>query len=125
MVRLRLYIAGQTPPELTALSTVQKLRESMPDVVELEIVDVLEDPAAAEEARVLTTPTLDRVEPWPTRRIIGDLGDLDRITETLELRVDDEGGGISVTDEGWVSVTGETDVASRPTVSLDPHELPD
>lgn len=125
MVRLRLYIAGQTPPELTALSTVQKLRESMPGVVEVEIVDVLEDPATAEEARVLTTPTLDRVEPWPTRRIIGDLGDLDRITETFELEVDNDGGRISVTDRGWVSVTGDTDIASHPTVGLDPDELPD
>lgn len=124
MVRLRLFIAGQTPPELAALSTVEKLRASMPGVVEVEIVDVLEDPATAEEARVLTTPTLDRVEPWPTRRIIGDLGDLDRITETFGLGVDNDRHGISVTDRGWVSVTEDADIASQPTVGLEPGEPP-
>lgn len=90
MVRLRLFIAGQTRPSQAALSTVQKLRESMHGVVEVEVVDVLEDPATAEEARILTTPTLDRVEPWPTRRIIGDLGDIDMITDTFELRFDQD-----------------------------------
>ena len=45
---------------------------------DVEIVDVLEDPAAAEEDKILATPTLVRKLPEPVRKIIGDLSDLTR-----------------------------------------------
>lgn len=127
MVRLRLYIAGHSGPSQAALSTVERLQDSATTAVEVEIVDVLEHPDRAEQARVLATPTLDRVEPWPTRRIIGDLGDLRSITETFGLELG--GGAVSVPEEGTeVSVSsgarasGGVDLAVQPTVAFDPSE---
>ena len=51
----------------------------------LEIIDVLEQPARAEEAKVLATPTLIKLLPPPLRRIIGDLSDKDRLLVGLDV----------------------------------------
>ncbi|TCZ67058.1 circadian clock KaiB family protein [Flaviaesturariibacter aridisoli] len=37
----------------------------------IEIIDILREPARAEEYRVLATPTISRVSPAPERRTIG------------------------------------------------------
>ena len=52
---------------------------------ELVVVDVLEDPESAETGRVLTTPTLVREQPAPARRITGDLSDLARVADALDI----------------------------------------
>jgi circadian clock protein KaiB len=47
--------------------------EALEGRYELEIIDVLTDPDRAEQARILTTPTVIRVHPPPARRVTGDL----------------------------------------------------
>lgn len=54
----------------------------------LEIIDVLEHPQAAEDARILATPTLIKQLPPPLRRVIGDLSDKDKVLLGLEVRRD-------------------------------------
>jgi circadian clock protein KaiB len=49
------------------------------------IVDVLEQPGLAEEHKIIATPTLIKSSPWPVRRIIGDLSDLDEVALRLGL----------------------------------------
>ena len=44
---------------------------------DLEVVDVLEDPARAESDRVMSTPMLVRWRPGPVQRLIGDVTDAD------------------------------------------------
>ena len=59
-----------------ALENIRALREQeLAGLYELEIIDVLEHPEAAEEARIVVTPTLIRVRPEPVRRLVGDLSD--------------------------------------------------
>jgi circadian clock protein KaiB len=53
--------------------------------VKLEIIDVLEDPEKAEQAKILATPTLIRESPGPHRRLVGDLGETERIIQLLGL----------------------------------------
>ena len=83
---LRLYLVGGTPPSERALAAVPALREALGDGVELDVVDLREQPAVAEEERILATPLLVRVSPPPVRRIVGDLSDADRVVWTLGLR---------------------------------------
>ena len=52
---------------------------------QLEIVDVLDDPAQAERDRVLATPMLVRLEPPPLVRLIGGLWSTEFVMEALQL----------------------------------------
>ena len=46
---------------------------------------MLEDPSAAEEDRILATPTLVRKLPEPVRKIIGDLSDREKVYIGLDV----------------------------------------
>ncbi|MDX1658914.1 MAG: circadian clock KaiB family protein [Nitriliruptorales bacterium] len=94
-IRLRLYITGDGPLTVSARSSVDAIRDRVGGDCEIEIVDVLEDPDTAEREQVLATPTLERLDPPPRLRVVGDLTDLDRALDGLGLRVwrDDENHG--------------------------------
>jgi circadian clock protein KaiB len=47
---------------------------------------VLEQPQAAEDDRILATPTLIKQLPLPLRRVIGDLSDKEKVLFGLEVR---------------------------------------
>lgn len=82
---LRLYVCGQTTNSLSAIRNLSRLLEHhFPHRYRLEIVDVLRHPSLAEQEHVLVTPTLIRVQPLPPRRIIGDLGDRERVMAGLD-----------------------------------------
>ena len=84
--RLVLYVAGPTPRSESARAALRWIAEGgVRERVEHSVVDVVEHPERAEEARILTTPTLVREEPLPTRRVVGDLGDVERVVEALGL----------------------------------------
>lgn len=51
----------------------------------LEVVDVLQDPQRAEDARILATPTLVREWPLPVRILVGDLSNFDRVRALFNL----------------------------------------
>ena len=51
----------------------------------LQVIDVRENPQLAEEDKILATPTLTRVLPPPTRKIVGDLSDRERVLIGLDL----------------------------------------
>ncbi len=83
---LRLYVVRGTQLSDRAIGTLQRLEsEYLNDDATVEIVDVREDPEAAEQAGVLATPLLVRVAPEPTRRIVGDLSDTERVRWSLGL----------------------------------------
>lgn len=85
-VVLQLFVTGQTPRSLRALANLRRICDArLPGRYELRVVDVLERPQVAEEARVLATPTLIRLSPQPSRRVIGDLSDERRVVDGLEL----------------------------------------
>jgi circadian clock protein KaiB len=83
---LRLYIAGQTPKSLKALSNLKKLcAEYMRDSYQIEVIDLMKKPELAQQDQVLAIPTLVRNLPIPIRRIIGDLSDTERVLLGLDL----------------------------------------
>ena len=84
---LKLYITGTSPRAEAAIRNLRRIcEEELDGRYELEIIDVLEKPEAAESDRVLATPTLIKQLPPPLRRVIGDLSDRDKVLLGLEVR---------------------------------------
>jgi circadian clock protein KaiB len=76
VVRLRLYVAGDSPNSVTALANVRRvLRAHTEHEVTLEVIDVVRDPLRGVRDGVLITPMLVRAEPPPERRVLGSLRD--------------------------------------------------
>lgn len=89
---LKLYIAGSSTRAERALRHVEQIQAQWStEQVHITIVDVLQDPAAAERARIIATPTLVREQPQPERRIIGDLSDVGTVLRILNIRLASNG----------------------------------
>lgn len=72
---LRLFVLGQSETVRRAIANARTLGP-------VEVIDVRDDPGAAEAARILATPTLIRTDETPAR-IVGDLRDLDAVRAHL------------------------------------------
>jgi circadian clock protein KaiB len=84
---LKLYVTGTSPRTRQAIENLQRICEQeLRDRYRLEIIDVLERPQAAEDDRILATPTLIKQLPPPLRRVIGDLSDKEKVLFGLEVR---------------------------------------
>ena len=83
---LVLFVAGNTARSVLAAAKLRGICESLlPGNFALAIVDVLEDPDAAERDKVLVTPTLIKRSPPPVARILGDLSATAKVVEALGL----------------------------------------
>jgi circadian clock protein KaiB len=83
---LRLYVAGQSPKSLTAFANLKRVCDEYLELrYDIEIVDLLENPHRAAEDEIIAIPTLVRRLPSPTRKLIGDLSDRDRVLAGLHL----------------------------------------
>jgi circadian clock protein KaiB len=90
---LRLYVAGQTPKSLKALSNLKKLCvEYAKDGYQIEVIDLMKKPELARQDQVLAIPTLVRSLPVPIRKIIGDLSDTEKVLVGLDLHVGHSAG---------------------------------
>ena len=84
---LRLYVAGQTPRSMGALSNLKTICEdTLQGRYELEVIDLLQTPALASGDQILAVPTLVRRLPTPIKKIIGDLSNRERVLVGLDLR---------------------------------------
>jgi len=83
-LRIRLFIAGESPNSLAAQRNLQRVLKANPSLsAELEIVDVLKEPELGLRANVLVTPTLVKLTPPGERRIIGNLNDTGALVALL------------------------------------------
>lgn len=89
-IALTLYVAGPSSRSRAAESNLRALCDRLGGRAELRVVDVVQDPEAAEHHRVLTTPTVVREHPAPPRRATGDLGDAARVLAALDLEPEDQ-----------------------------------
>lgn len=81
---LRLYVAGQTPKSIAALSNLKEICEDQfKGKYKIEVVDLARSPEKAREDQIFAIPTLVRQIPIPIRKIIGDLSDRQRVLVTL------------------------------------------
>jgi circadian clock protein KaiB len=85
--QLRLYVAGQTPKSLAALSNLKRICATHLDGrYRIEVIDLMKSPQLAQGDQILAIPTLVRNLPKPIRKIIGDLSDTERVLIGLDLR---------------------------------------
>jgi circadian clock protein KaiB len=69
-----------------AIANLRRIgEEALSGDYRLEIVDVLEDPEAAELNAVVTTPTLIQKSPWPKRHVSVDLSSYEGLMAALDL----------------------------------------
>lgn len=84
---LRLYIAGQTPKSVSALSNLTRYcKEHLNGRYSIEIIDLLKTPQLAEGDQIFAIPTLVRKVPEPIKKIIGDLSNEEKVLVGLNIR---------------------------------------
>jgi|SRR5208283_270424 len=84
---LRLYIAGQTPKSLAAISNLKKIcADYLDSRYRIEVIDLSKNPALARDHQILAIPTLVRSLPVPIRKIIGDLSNTEQVVLGLDLQ---------------------------------------
>lgn len=81
---LRLYVTGMSPRSTAAIAALKQVcEEHLAGHYDLEVIDLYRDPARAQEAQIVASPTLVRQEPLPERRMVGDLSDQARVLTGL------------------------------------------
>ena len=83
---LRLFITGATPNSLKAVANIKKIcEEHLKGKYSLEIIDVYQQHAIAEQEQLIALPLLIKQQPLPQRRMIGDLSDTEKVLKGLGL----------------------------------------
>jgi circadian clock protein KaiB len=85
-LRLKLYVAGEAPNSVAAISNLKAVLGEYELEVDLQLIDVLAEPQRALADRVLITPMLVRVAPAPECRIVGNLRDRKALLAALGLK---------------------------------------
>ncbi len=84
--KFRLYVAGDTPNSAEAVANLNEIcREYLPNRCEIEIVDVFQEPQLALDNRIFMTPTLIKLEPLPSKTIVGTLSQRRTVLRALGL----------------------------------------
>ena len=84
VVVMRLYIANNAPNSLRAVANLEAIcKQYLQDKFKLEIVDVLEYPLRALADGILVTPSLAKLSPSPSAKIVGNLSDKPSVLQAL------------------------------------------
>jgi circadian clock protein KaiB len=85
-VRSRLYVAGDAQNSTQAVINLTALcLAHIPDRFETEVVDVFREPQRALADGIFMTPTLVKLAPAPTQRIVGTLSQTNTVLRALGL----------------------------------------
>jgi circadian clock protein KaiB len=83
---LRLYVAGQTPKSIAAIANLKKICEQhLSGRYDIEVIDLIKNPALAQRHQIVAIPTLIRQLPEPLKRIIGDLSNSEKVLVGLDI----------------------------------------
>ena len=86
--RLRLIVAGRTTRSQRAIENLRRIcDEHLGGQVDLEVIDIYQQPELAGEYQVIAVPTLIKLLPLPIRRVIGDLSERERVLRGLEITI--------------------------------------
>ncbi len=86
MWELRLYVAGKSPKSLLAIANLQRIcKEHLDGRYRIEVIHLVEQPHIARKDQIIAVPTLIKKLPLPSKQIIGDLSNLEKVLHGLEL----------------------------------------
>lgn len=95
---LRLYVTGTSPRSGQAIANIRALcEEHLQGRYTLEVIDIYQQPGVAAKEQIIAAPTLVKKSPAPSRRLIGDLSNPDKILLGLNIAV-------SKKDTHWLSI---------------------
>lgn len=82
-----LYIVGYTPIARRAIENLEALckQPEFSELYDTKVVNLLDNPALADEEQIRATPVLVKKLPEPMRRIIGDLSDREKVLVGLDI----------------------------------------
>ncbi len=81
---LRLFVAGTSTTSLRAITNLNKiLEEKLKGRYNLEIIDIHQQPAMAQQENVSAVPLLVKYSPYPKRFLVGDMSDQQRVLRGL------------------------------------------
>ena len=84
---LRLYVTGQTPKSVRAIANIKAIcEEHLKGRYDLQVIDIYQRPALAQDEQILAAPTLIKKLPLPLRRLVGDLSKTEHVLLGLDLR---------------------------------------
>ncbi|MGB3221702.1 MAG: circadian clock KaiB family protein [Desulforhopalus sp.] len=83
---LKLFVSGMTSCSVRAVQNIRKIcHENLEGRVELEVIDIYQQPEMAKQEQIVAVPTLIKKLPLPLRQFIGDLSDTEKILVGLNL----------------------------------------
>jgi circadian clock protein KaiB len=83
---LRLFVAGFTSRSQRAIDNLKSICERhLAGRYRIEVVDLHQSPGRAHDEQIIATPTLLKVRPTPSQRVIGDLSQADRVLHALDI----------------------------------------
>lgn len=101
---LKLFITGTTPRSARAIENIRALcEEHLSGRYDLEVVDIYQQPTEAKGEQIIAAPTLVRKFPQPSRRMVGDLSNKDRVLVGLEL-LEKGNSSSGVSNPQWLKV---------------------
>ncbi len=84
--QFRLYVAGKTRRSLRALENLDSFcKNHLPGAYEIEVVDLVRSPVAAQENNIVAIPTVIKIAPGPAYRLIGDCSDTAQMLMGLDI----------------------------------------
>ena len=85
---LRLFITGATPNSLRAVSNIRNICDAhLRGRYSLQIIDVYQDAALAQQEQLIALPLLIKKLPLPERKLIGDLSQTEKVISALGLNI--------------------------------------
>lgn len=86
IIKFRLYVAGNTQNSMQAVANLMHFcRTYLADRYEIEVIDVFTEPARSLQDSVFMTPTLVKLSPVPTIKIVGTLSHTQVLLQALGL----------------------------------------
>ena len=83
---LRLFVTGASPNSARAIANLKEICEAyLKGRYSLEIIDVYQQAALAQEEQLVALPLLIKKFPLPERRLIGDMSDTVKVLKGLGL----------------------------------------
>ena len=83
---LELFISGVSARSQRALGNLQAVCERhLAGRYRIDVVDLYQSPGLARERQIIATPTLLKLRPAPFRRVFGDLSQIDKLLQALDI----------------------------------------